>query len=59
MGSVYLAFVLYFILKDFCIVCISSYLLNGLLLYFNLKHYKFFKLLNEINLNRQNKKRQN
>ncbi|KAI0226294.1 Vitamin K epoxide reductase complex subunit 1 [Lamellibrachia satsuma] len=32
-GSVYLAYILYFILQDLCIVCITSYIINfGILL---------------------------
>ncbi|CAN7986258.1 unnamed protein product [Ixodes hexagonus] len=31
-GSVYLACILYFILHDFCVVCVSTYVINALLL---------------------------
>ncbi len=32
-GSMYLAYILYFILDDFCVVCVSTYVINfGLLL---------------------------
>ncbi|KAL8589472.1 hypothetical protein ACOMHN_061683 [Nucella lapillus] len=37
--SVYLAYVLFFILKDVCVVCITTYVLNGLLLYLNYNYY--------------------
>lgn len=45
-GSLYLAYILHFILKDFCIVCGSLYLINGLLLLFNYRHYNFYKKFN-------------
>ena len=31
-GSVYLGYILYFILQDMCIVCISTYVVNFMLL---------------------------
>jgi vitamin-K-epoxide reductase (warfarin-sensitive) len=34
-GSLYLAFILYFVLKDLCIVCNLSYLVNGFIFYYN------------------------
>lgn len=58
MGSVYLAYILYFILHDFCIVCVSFYFINGLLLFFNVKHYNYFKFIKTVNISKQNKKRE-
>ncbi|XP_060768925.1 vitamin K epoxide reductase complex subunit 1-like protein 1 [Neoarius graeffei] len=43
-GSVYLAYILYFVLKDFCIICITTYALNFILLVLN---YKRLVYLNE------------
>ncbi|XP_021368552.1 vitamin K epoxide reductase complex subunit 1-like protein 1 [Mizuhopecten yessoensis] len=31
-GSVYLAYILYFILEDFCVVCVSTYVVNAFIL---------------------------
>ncbi|XP_074653539.1 vitamin K epoxide reductase complex subunit 1-like [Tubulanus polymorphus] len=38
-GSVYLGTVLFVILKDFCLVCICTYILNGCLMYLNYQKY--------------------
>ncbi|KAE8625005.1 hypothetical protein XENTR_v10006128 [Xenopus tropicalis] len=43
-GSVYLAYILYFVLKDFCVICVTTYLLNFILLIIN---YKRLVYLNE------------
>ncbi|ESO97315.1 hypothetical protein LOTGIDRAFT_114833 [Lottia gigantea] len=39
-GCVYLAIVLFCILKDVCVVCIATYFVNGALLYLNYSLYK-------------------
>uniref|UniRef100_A0A8C9GTE8 vitamin-K-epoxide reductase (warfarin-sensitive) n=1 Tax=Piliocolobus tephrosceles TaxID=591936 RepID=A0A8C9GTE8_9PRIM len=44
MGSLYLAYILYFVLKEFCIICVVTYVLNFLLLIIN---YKRLVYLNE------------
>uniref|UniRef100_A0A8D0HE78 vitamin-K-epoxide reductase (warfarin-sensitive) n=1 Tax=Sphenodon punctatus TaxID=8508 RepID=A0A8D0HE78_SPHPU len=42
-GSLYLAYILFFVLHDFCVVCVTTYLLNLLLLFFNWKRLVFLK----------------
>ncbi|KAL4647783.1 vitamin K epoxide reductase complex subunit 1-like protein 1-like [Arapaima gigas] len=44
MGSLYLSYILYFVLKDFCIVSVTTYLLNLVLFVLN---YKRLVYLNE------------
>ncbi|XP_010865864.1 vitamin K epoxide reductase complex subunit 1-like protein 1 [Esox lucius] len=44
MGSLYLGYILYFVLKDFCILCVTTYALNFILLMLN---YKRLVYLNE------------
>ncbi|XP_074854460.1 vitamin K epoxide reductase complex subunit 1 [Carettochelys insculpta] len=36
-GSLYLAYILFFVLHDFCLVCVTTYLLNGALFVLNYK----------------------
>ena len=43
-GSLYLAYILYFELKEFCIICVITYVLNFILLIIN---YKRLVYLNE------------
>ena len=38
-GSAYLAFILFFVLKDLCLVCIATYVVNGVLMYLNYQRY--------------------
>ncbi|XP_077774089.1 vitamin K epoxide reductase complex subunit 1 isoform X1 [Podarcis muralis] len=40
-GSLYLAYILFFVLHDFCVVCISTYLLNFALLLLNYKRLAY------------------
>ncbi|XP_023688727.1 vitamin K epoxide reductase complex subunit 1-like protein 1 [Paramormyrops kingsleyae] len=44
LGSLYLAYILYFVLKDLCLICITTYLLNIILFVLN---YKRLVYLNE------------
>ncbi|XP_002736697.1 vitamin K epoxide reductase complex subunit 1-like protein 1 [Saccoglossus kowalevskii] len=43
MGSVYLAYILYYVLHDCCLVCVSTYVVNFLLLVVNIRHNIFVK----------------
>uniref|UniRef100_H9GC74 vitamin-K-epoxide reductase (warfarin-sensitive) n=2 Tax=Anolis carolinensis TaxID=28377 RepID=H9GC74_ANOCA len=36
-GSLYLAYILFFVLHDFCVICVSTYILNFALLFLNYK----------------------
>ena len=40
LGSVYLGYILYFVLHDVCVVCISTYVVNGLLFLLNVISYR-------------------
>ncbi|XP_077596732.1 vitamin K epoxide reductase complex subunit 1-like protein 1 [Stigmatopora nigra] len=44
MGSLYLGYILYFVLEDLCIICITTYVLNFILFILN---YKRLVYLNE------------
>ncbi|KAF4529393.1 hypothetical protein B566_EDAN003484 [Ephemera danica] len=47
-GSLYLACILYFVLHDFCVVCVSTYLVNLVLLLLAWKRYRILLFI-EIN----------
>lgn len=38
-GSLYLAFILFVVLKDLCLVCVTTYVINGALMYINFAAY--------------------
>jgi vitamin-K-epoxide reductase (warfarin-sensitive) len=44
MGSMYLGYILYFVLEDFCVNCVTTYVLNFILFLLN---YKRLVYLNE------------
>lgn len=45
-GSVYLGYILYFVLEDICVVCVSTYFVNFVLLIVNLFRISKLKQLN-------------
>ncbi|KOB79498.1 putative Vitamin K epoxide reductase complex subunit [Operophtera brumata] len=46
-SCVYLAYLLAFVLHDFCIVCVSTYVINGFLVYFTWKKTTILALKNK------------
>uniref|UniRef100_A0A0A9XZ81 vitamin-K-epoxide reductase (warfarin-sensitive) n=1 Tax=Lygus hesperus TaxID=30085 RepID=A0A0A9XZ81_LYGHE len=47
--SVYLAYILYFLLHDFCIICVSTYVTNATLLYLSYHKYKILSYQDSMN----------
>ena len=45
LGSLYLGYILYFVLEDLCVVCVSSYIINIGILFCNIVKLKYFKQL--------------
>ncbi|XP_078508622.1 vitamin K epoxide reductase complex subunit 1 [Lissotriton helveticus] len=42
-GSLYLAYILFFVLEDFCVICITTYILNFTLFFLNYKRLGYLK----------------
>ncbi|KAJ1125626.1 hypothetical protein NDU88_004050 [Pleurodeles waltl] len=42
-GSLYLAYILFFVLEDFCVICITTYILNFTLFCLNYKRLGYLK----------------
>ncbi|XP_063791236.1 vitamin K epoxide reductase complex subunit 1-like protein 1 [Pseudophryne corroboree] len=39
-GSLYLAYILFYVLEDFCVICITTYILNFILLLLNVRRLR-------------------
>ncbi|XP_045173681.1 vitamin K epoxide reductase complex subunit 1-like protein 1 [Mercenaria mercenaria] len=57
LGSVYLAYILVFILGDFCVVCVSTYTLNFILIVCSLKKYNAVRNIAAVKKEKNNKKK--
>ncbi|KAM3917800.1 vitamin K epoxide reductase complex subunit 1-like protein 1 [Leptodactylus fuscus] len=57
-GSLYLAYILFYILEDFCVICITTYVLNFILLVLNVKRLQWLTT-SPSKKRRKNKKKKN
>ncbi|XP_044160555.1 vitamin K epoxide reductase complex subunit 1-like protein 1 [Bufo gargarizans] len=57
-GSLYLAYVLFYILEDFCVICITTYVLNFILLLLNVKRLRWLTTSSS-RKRKKNKKKKN
>ncbi|XP_071978986.1 vitamin K epoxide reductase complex subunit 1-like protein 1 [Engystomops pustulosus] len=57
-GSLYLAYILFYVLEDFCVICITTYVLNFILLLLNVKRLQWLTA-SPGKKKRKNKKKKN
>ncbi|XP_073403613.1 vitamin K epoxide reductase complex subunit 1-like protein 1 [Dendrobates tinctorius] len=58
-GSLYLAYILFYILEDFCVICITTYVINFILLLLNVKRLQWLTASTPPKKRKKNKKKKN
>ncbi|CAJ0967541.1 unnamed protein product [Ranitomeya imitator] len=58
-GSLYLAYILFYILEDFCVICITTYVINFILLLLNVKRLQWLTASTPPKKKKKNKKKKN
>lgn len=54
-GSAYLAYILVYILDDVCVVCVSTYIVNAVILY--CCYQRYYKIVNIVNIAKSKKQK--
>ena len=59
LGCVYLAYILIYVLNDFCVVCVSTYVINFALIIFSFMKYNAVKNMVAVKKEKNGKKKAN